>query len=326
MRWGAWAVLVGMAATSIAAGARAADLTSSATGDGRVMISLSGAISPGDSDNLKSAVKVANDAGKRVSSLRLNSAGGNLVEGAKLAELVMLAKFATDVGQGATCASACFLVFAAGQTKSADYTARIGVHGASDRTGAETVQSGAATVLMARLAKDLGVPPAIIGRMVVTPPAQIIWLNPADLQSMGVTMVGKPSPAVVPSQADNTRQLPPGDPTNNAPGATASTARSWTEFVELATATSAKQNDGKPRYLHGCQPAQKVCITGITYVDAAGKEIAIKEVKDLNEAVVSREVCAFNQQHDIRVCKDWDKATTHRDMKNAKGEWYKIAD
>jgi hypothetical protein len=326
MKSGAWAVLLGMAAASIAADACAAEFMSSATEDGRVAIAISGAISPGDSDNLKSAVKVATDAGKRVSSIRLNSAGGNLVEGAKLAELVQLAKLATDVGAGTTCASACFLVFAAGQTKSADYTARIGVHGASDRTGAETAQSGAATILMARLAKALGVPPAIIGRMVVTPPTQIMWLSPADLQSMAVTMVGKPSQAAVPPQAENIRQPPPGGPASTVAGATASTAQSWTGFVEQATATSAQQNDGKPRYLHGCQPAQKVCITGITYVDTAGKEIAIKEVKDLNEAVVSREVCAFNQQRDIRVCKDWDKATTHRDMKNARGEWYKVAD
>src|SRR6202023_964804 len=88
--------------------------------------------------------------------------------------------------------SACFLIFAAGEAKFANYTAEIGVHGASDQTGAETIQSGAATLSMARLAKDLGVPPAIIGRMVVTPPAEMVWLSPADLQSMGTTMIGKP--------------------------------------------------------------------------------------------------------------------------------------
>jgi hypothetical protein len=81
------------------------------------------------------------------------------------------------------------LIFAAGETKFANYTAQIGVH-ASDENGAETVQSGAATVSMARIAKELGVPPAIIGRMVVTPPAQMVWLSPADLQSMGTTMAG----------------------------------------------------------------------------------------------------------------------------------------
>jgi hypothetical protein len=153
---------------------QAAELKSSITRDGHVIVSISGEVAVGDTEALKAAIKVANDAGKLVSSLRLNSVGGNLFEGVKLADAVRFAKMATNVGQGATCASACFLVFAAGETKFANYTAKIGVHGASDQAGVETVQSGAATVSMARVAKDLGVPPAIIGRMVVTPPSEMV--------------------------------------------------------------------------------------------------------------------------------------------------------
>jgi hypothetical protein len=134
--------------------AAAATLKPAATKDGRIVISLSGEITEGDAEAFKTAVKVANDAGKLVTSIRLNSPGGNLLEGVKLAEAVKFAKIATNVGQGATCASACFLVFAAGETKFANYSAQIGVHGASDQTGAETVQSGAATVSMARIAKE----------------------------------------------------------------------------------------------------------------------------------------------------------------------------
>jgi hypothetical protein len=126
--------------------ATAAELKSSALKDGRIVISISGDIAEGDSDAFKAAIKVANDAGKLVSSLRLNSQGGSLLEGVKLAEVVKFAKMATNVGQGATCASACFLIFAAGESRFANYTAQIGVHGASDETGRETVQSGAATV------------------------------------------------------------------------------------------------------------------------------------------------------------------------------------
>jgi hypothetical protein len=116
-----------------------------------------------------------------------------VLAGVKLSEAVRFAKVATNVGQGATCASACFLIFAAGETKYANYNAQIGVHGASDERGHETVSSGAATVSMARIAKELSVPAAIIGRMVVTPPGDMVWLSPADLQSMGTTMVGKPA-------------------------------------------------------------------------------------------------------------------------------------
>jgi hypothetical protein len=150
------------------------------------------------SEAFKATVKAANDAGKLVASVRLNSPSGNLLEGAKLADAVRFGKLVTNVGHGATCASACFLIFAAGQTKFANYSAQIGVHGASDESGAETVQSGAATVSMARIAKDLGVPPAIIGRMVVTPPSEMVWLSPSDFQSMGTSMVGKPDQSLHP--------------------------------------------------------------------------------------------------------------------------------
>jgi hypothetical protein len=34
---------------------------------------------------------------------------------------------------------------------------------------------------MARIVKELGVPPSIIGKMVVTPPSDMVWLNPDDL-------------------------------------------------------------------------------------------------------------------------------------------------
>ena len=317
--------LIALLTWSISNQAEAANWKSYATKDGHIVVSISGEITDGDTDAFKSAVKAANDAGKLVSSIRLNSIGGNLLEGAKLSEAVRYAKVATNVGQGAICASACFLIFAAGETKFANYTAQIGVHGASDQSGEETVQSGAATVSMARIAKDLGVPPAIIGRMVVTPPAEMVWLSPADLQSMGTTMVGKPSQIPTQPQA-NVQQLPPSDPTNIAPNAKASTSNSWADFINAVTATSARQNGGKANYFRLCQPELKVCTSGISYRDKNNTDMAVKVVKDMNDKMITREVCSFNEMGDIRLCFDWDTLAKHRDMKDAKGEWYKVAD
>src|SRR5215211_4579063 len=85
--------------------------------DDRVEISISGAIAPGDAALLQTRIKAANDAGKLVTSVRLNSDGGNVLEGVLLAAVVKFEKISTNVGQSATCASACFLIFAAGETK-----------------------------------------------------------------------------------------------------------------------------------------------------------------------------------------------------------------
>jgi hypothetical protein len=163
--------------------AAAAEIKPFSLRDGSVEISISGTIEPGDAGKLNASIKAANDAGKLVTSLRLNSEGGNLLESVRLADAVRFAKMSTNVGQSATCASACFLIFAAGESKYANYGARIGVHGASDNKGAWTSRD--ATIAMARVAKELGVPSSIISHMVATPPSEVVWLSPADLQSMG---------------------------------------------------------------------------------------------------------------------------------------------
>ena len=161
--------------------AAAAEIKSFNLKDESVEISISGNIAPGDIDVLRASIKAANDAGKLVTSLRLNSDGGNLLEAVRVADWVKSAKISTNVGHGATCASACFLIFAAGETKYASISARIGVHGASEKG----VVSRAATTSMADVAKELDVPWSIIRRMINTPPGEVEWLSLADLRLMG---------------------------------------------------------------------------------------------------------------------------------------------
>ena len=161
--------------------AAAAELKSISLADDRVEISISGKIESGDADLVAARIKAATDAGKLVTSVRLNSDGGNLLEGVRMAAVVRSAKVATNVGQNATCASACFLVFAAGDAKFAYVHARIGVHGASE----DGNESRKATVAMARIAEELTVPSSIIRRMVNTPPNDMTWLSLNDLRLMG---------------------------------------------------------------------------------------------------------------------------------------------
>ncbi len=310
----------------------AATFKSVATKDGGTIILLSGEIVEGDADTLKASIKTANDAGKLVSGVRLNSPGGNLLEGLKLADAVRFAKVATNVAGNATCASACFLIYAAGATKFANYSAQVGVHGASDRQGEESVASGAATVSMARAAKDLGVPAAIIGRMVVTPPNEMVWLTPQDLLSMGTTMVGKPTQTVSPSATAAAdpgslpKQTQPGNPMQLQPEAKSTKTPTWSEFLDGVIKRSAAQNNGTPRYSRGCQPEIKTCYDAIMVVGADGKMASVKVTKDMNDKIISREICSFNDSVDIRKCFNWDDGSTRRDMKDTKGNWYKVAD
>jgi hypothetical protein len=304
----------------------AASITSTVSKDGKVIVSLVGEISDGDADTLKSIIKSANDSGHIVSAIRLDSPGGNLLEGSNLAGIVRFGKIATSVISGAKCASACFIVFAAGSPKYANYNASIGVHGASDEGGRETVEAGAATVSMARIVKDLGVPAPIIGKMVVTPPDSIVWLTPDDLRSMGTTMTGKP--AQVPTDQTPTSQPPMQlDPSSRAaipPTSAPKKAPEWKDLVTEAFALSARQNGGEARSGRACQPELKLCNTAIFYKNKDGVEVMLRMAEDPNGKMISRDICAFNDFGDVRTCIDWDTGISIREMKNKNGDWIEV--
>jgi hypothetical protein len=288
--------------------------------DGRILIDFRGPIVAGDAQALKALIKSENERNRLVASVRFNSEGGALAEAAELVSVIQFGKLATVVGVGATCASACFLAFAAGYEKFANYSAFIGIHGASDQSGRETTEAGAATVAMARVMKELGVPAGIIGKMVVTPPSQMVWLSPNDLRSMGTTMVGTPS-QVVPEQAMGA-QLPPAV----APQTQAKAPPDWDTLVKHSIGISAKQNSGKPNVFRGCQPELKTCFNGVSFKGENNAEIFLKLTEDMNGKTVSREICQFNTFNDVRYCVDWDTGKSHRDMKDLRGDWQKVAD
>jgi hypothetical protein len=171
--------------------ASAASITSVISGEGKTVISVEGKIEAGDYQRFVSMTLGA--VGKRgVEAVRLNSPGGDLAEAIGMAAAVKAAKTTTVVVNGATCASACFVVFSGGDAKAAGRGAKIGVHGAS-RDGRETDDAKTQTVNMARIVNDLGVPHGIVGKMVLTPPDQTVWLTPDDLRSMNVKITDAPS-------------------------------------------------------------------------------------------------------------------------------------
>jgi hypothetical protein len=315
--------------------ALAAEVKALSGKDGRITVLIDGDLQVGDSNKFTETIKRANNDGKFVANVRLNSDGGNLLEGVNLADAVRYGKMSTYVGKTATCASACFLIFAAGNTKFASYEARIGVHGASDQNGDETIQSNAATISMARAAQDLGVPSAIIGRMVVTPPSDMVWLTPQDLQSMSTTMVGKPSqtrgPAI--STPDQVLKQTPERSLGSLQSRSTSSSEavegrppSWGGLLDTALSLSKEQNGGKPDFQRVCQPELKSCVNGLAFKAKDGTDMIMKVTENLDGKIIRREICSFNQYGDIRSCLDWDAGTTHRDVKNSSGEWEKASD
>jgi hypothetical protein len=151
-----------------------------------VVIIGRGQIVPGDAARLAKAV-AAVAPGKRLLILALDSPGGTVLEGERLAHLIRARGLPVLIPSDSKCVSACFLLLAASPRRFVAADALVGVHSASE-AGQETGTSLAVTTLMARDAAELGIPPAIIGKMVQTTPGRVEWLTRADLLSMNVTV------------------------------------------------------------------------------------------------------------------------------------------
>ena len=149
---------------------------------------------------------------RRMLALALDSPGGNLVEGEQLAKLIRARGLPVVIPSNSKCVSACFLLLAASPRRLAAADALVGVHSASE-DGQETDTALAVTTLMARVAAEMGIPPAIIGKMVSTKAASVEWLTHADLASMDVTVFDGDTPAAT-RQANTaiTTQIAPGPP------------------------------------------------------------------------------------------------------------------
>jgi hypothetical protein len=101
--------------------ASAATLTATISKESKTVVSLNGKIVEGDADKLREIIKSENRAVRLVSGVHLNSPGGLLLEGLKLAAIIRYAKISTIVANGGRCASACFVAFAAGSQRFASY-------------------------------------------------------------------------------------------------------------------------------------------------------------------------------------------------------------
>ena len=130
--------------------ARAMDFFTVNTNDGRLLLVAQGEIKEGDDRRLHEFVARL-PAQTKLFAIGLDSPGGNLREGVYLANSIHSTGLPTIVSSRGMCASACFLMFAAGSTRMASINARIGVHNAS-ADGEDNGPAQAVTTLMARQA------------------------------------------------------------------------------------------------------------------------------------------------------------------------------
>ena len=199
-------VMVMLCAAIAARPAAAMQFTVDTSKDGVVFIVARGEIHQGDLRLFRQALANV-PAGEHARALVVDSPGGNLIEGEKLAAQVRDSDLAVIIGSDSQCASACFLLLAASAHRIAGTSALVGVHSASI-DGKETMDSMAMTLMMQRIAGSYGIPPAIIGKMAQTAPGRIEWLTHDDLALMSVKIIDDAGDAPQPEAAPVSTPLP----------------------------------------------------------------------------------------------------------------------
>lgn len=124
---------------------------------------------------------------KRIESLLLDSPGGYIAEGIWMADKIRTAKLKTVVFD--ECASACFLLFAAGTERTVIDGANIGIHAAASVVGEEQTFNQEGTDWTAKELDKLGVPNTLIETMKSTHQPDVHWLTADEETLMGVKIV-----------------------------------------------------------------------------------------------------------------------------------------
>ncbi|MBX9465011.1 MAG: hypothetical protein KL840_18945 [Aquamicrobium sp.] len=134
--------------------------------------------------------------GEYVKTLTLNSPGGSLDDAMAMARLVREQGIATEVPDGALCASSCPLVLAGGAVRSVGEKAAVGLHqfyaatkGTNDPAQAMSdAQSTAARI--ARYLTEMGVDPALWLHALDTPPQALYYLSAEEMARYRLTTAG----------------------------------------------------------------------------------------------------------------------------------------
>lgn len=246
----------------------AADFTWYKRSDGKGVIVLRGTIAANDYERLYNGLyDISQNNHITFDAIRLDTGGGNLIAGFKLAMFIRKYNIATVVPANSMCASACFLIFAAGRERWADYTSKIGVHSVSIN-GEEDATTAQGTVIMTRYLSNLGVPKGIIGRLVTTKPNDMAWLDKNELDSMSVKYLSSNQPASGFSVSSE-QQAQPTYQTGQESTPVDPKLEEWKQFVSWAISMSSSQNRGVAQQHKACNKDH--CTVWVNYYERNGR-------------------------------------------------------
>lgn len=143
----------------------------------RQVVTIDGEIDFGDVEQFQSKAGLLNDA-----TVVLRSRGGRLVPALRIGEAIRSKGYSTYVHD--YCASACALIWLAGQPRYMSPTAQIGFHAAYDENSGQ--EGGMANALVGAFLTKMGLPYEAVIYATVAAPNSMKWLTLADAKRLGI--------------------------------------------------------------------------------------------------------------------------------------------
>ncbi|WP_244530530.1 hypothetical protein [Salaquimonas pukyongi] len=149
-------------------------------------LQATGTIDPGSAQRFADEM---NKVGEYVKRVELSSPGGSVHDALAISRLVRERKLDTVVRDGALCASSCPLIFAGGVQRTAGGKAAIGVHqtfiAQRELRDADNEVSGTQTLtaVITRHLESMGVDAAVWLHALETPPSQLYYFTPQELEA-----------------------------------------------------------------------------------------------------------------------------------------------
>lgn len=148
------------------------------------VLEATGSIDPGSAARFAAEIEAR---GEYVKTVLLNSPGGSLDDAMTMAKLIRERGMATEVPDGALCASSCPLLLAGGLTRTVGAKSAVGVHqfyAAAQTTTAPAQAMADAQMTTARISRhliDMGIDSALWLHALDTPPQALYYFSSEEL-------------------------------------------------------------------------------------------------------------------------------------------------
>ena len=191
------------------------------------VVMVDGEIMQGDGERFANQVASLDQA-----IIALGSPGGSVISGLRMGQLIRDRGFSTYVPDRVICASACGLVWLAGQKRIMAPMARIGFHAAYVVRRGQARESGAGNALIGAYLSRLGLSDEAIFYVAQAPPDDMTWLSPAMANRLGLDVsMAVPRMAQAPGR-------PPSTPPRDGGAKTAAPPETAPEANQTARATA----------------------------------------------------------------------------------------